>query len=418
MSETRAHATLGASSSKRWMNCPGSVQLSAQFPDTTSSYAIEGTLAHGLGEHVLATRLLGAEGEDSVFALVGQEISIDGVTGVVTEGMAAAVNEFVNTVEDYYRAYAADHTHTSLYLEERFDLSPLGPPAPMFGTADVVIWAEDHLHVIDYKHGQGVVVEATENSQLMYYALGAAVAAGRIPQTIAVTIVQPRAQHSDGPVRTYVFDRTRLVEFKKELFEAARLTQTSDPALNPGSWCRFCKATAVCPAQMKQAESVAMTVFADDRKPTQPPAPSVLCDEDIAKVLARGSEVMQWIRDVEAYALARMENGYEIPGYKLVRGRSNRVWIDEEKASRYLGRNGVKAEDRYTKKLVSPNAAEKLLKAKGGDTQALEKYWEKPEGAAKIAPVADSRPALPPAAQRIFGLPEELKHDSIESIEK
>jgi len=98
-----------------------------------------------------------------------------------------------------------------------------------------------------------------------------------------------------------------------------------------------------------------------------------------------------------------MEDGHTIPGYKLVRGRSNRRWIDEESASRALGRKGVKASERYTKKLISPNQAEKALRAKGEDVTFLEKFWDKPDGAVKIAPAADKRQAIPPAAQRAFG---------------
>ena len=409
MSEERAHATLGASSSKRWINCPGSVRLSEPFPDTTSKYAIEGTLAHGLGEICLSTEA----GEPHEW--VGQTITTDGIEGVVTEEMATAVTVFVDEVREILRGYTADGLEPTLSLEERFSLEPLGPPAPMFGTADVTIWAGDHLRVVDYKHGQGIVVEAEGNTQLMYYALGAVVAAGRLPRTVEVTIVQPRAPHPDGPVRSYMFSRQDLIDFKNMLFAAAEATQADDAPLNAGDWCRFCKAAPVCPAKKAQAESVAMTVFADDVERPAPPEPETLTDEDLAMVLEQGGDIMQWIRDVEAYALGRMEDGHTIPGYKLVRGRSNRRWIDEEGASNYLGRKGVSADQRYTKKLVSPNAAEKALRSLGHDITFLEKFWEKPEGAIKIAPEADKRPAIPPAAERVFGPAEEL--DNIDNSE-
>ena len=56
MSETqidhgsRAHATLSASSSHRWLMCPPSVKLSEQFEDKLSVYAEEGTFLHELSE--------------------------------------------------------------------------------------------------------------------------------------------------------------------------------------------------------------------------------------------------------------------------------------------------------------------------------------------------------------------------------
>lgn len=413
MSEQRAHAVLGASSSKRWINCPGSVRLSAPFPDTTSKYATEGTLAHGLLE--LALEEKGVPGH-----YVGRTIETDGISGEVTDEMAVAVEVAYDTVNALMLDYGPDAEMT---LEERFDLSPLNPPEPMFGTGDVVIRAGDHLHLVDYKHGQGIVVEVEENTQLMYYALGAAVASGKIPATIDVTIVQPRAPHPDGPVRTYSFDRETLIDFKHMLFAAAEATQAEDAPLAAGDWCRFCKAAPVCPAKKAQAEEVAMVVFGADLvedfgEPADgvvPPNPETLTDEEIGQVLEQGGDVMQWIRDVEAYALGRMEDGHTIPGFKLVRGRSLRKWTDPDAASKYLGRKGVSADQRYTKKLVSPNAAEKALKALGCDITFLEKFWEKPEGAVKIAPEADKRPAIPPAAERVFGPAEEL--DNIDNSE-
>ena len=56
---TNKHSKLSPSSAHRWMACPGSVRLEAQFPDESSPYAKEGTTAHELvesmmrGEHVV-----------------------------------------------------------------------------------------------------------------------------------------------------------------------------------------------------------------------------------------------------------------------------------------------------------------------------------------------------------------------------
>lgn len=357
-------------------------------------------MAHGLGEQCLAEGTRAAD-------YVGQEITTDGLTGTVTRDMATAVQVFIDEVTALRALYEKRGSPVSLSLEERFDLGPLGPPLPMFGTADVTIWAGEHLHVIDYKHGQGVVVEATENSQLMYYALGATVAQGRVPETIAVSIIQPRAHHPAGPVRTYSFDRETLIEFKQMLFAAAARTQEVDAPLAAGDWCRFCKARAVCPAQVEQAQAVAMTTFEADVVYT-PPVPETLVDAEVALVLEKGALVMEWIREVEAYALNRLEDGHDVPGYKLVRGRSNRRWTDADRAAKYLARKGIPANERYTRKLVSPNGADKALKARGFDTQHLEKYWEKPEGAVKIAREGDPRPAVLSAAERVFGPAEPL----------
>lgn len=44
------HALLSASSAARWLNCPPSARLCENLPDTESSYAAEGTLAHSMCE--------------------------------------------------------------------------------------------------------------------------------------------------------------------------------------------------------------------------------------------------------------------------------------------------------------------------------------------------------------------------------
>ena len=46
------HALLSPSSAYRWMQCPGSVSLCRLFPDESSEYAKEGTLAHAYAAHI------------------------------------------------------------------------------------------------------------------------------------------------------------------------------------------------------------------------------------------------------------------------------------------------------------------------------------------------------------------------------
>ena len=49
-----AHAILSPSSAARWMACTPSARLEEAFPDTTSEAAAEGTVAHELGELLIA----------------------------------------------------------------------------------------------------------------------------------------------------------------------------------------------------------------------------------------------------------------------------------------------------------------------------------------------------------------------------
>lgn len=50
MLEEKSHAVLSASSSHKWLVCTPSARLEEQFPNKTSEYMEEGTLAHEIAE--------------------------------------------------------------------------------------------------------------------------------------------------------------------------------------------------------------------------------------------------------------------------------------------------------------------------------------------------------------------------------
>lgn len=404
----KKHATLGASKSKRWMHCPGSIRLEADAPfQETSEYALEGSAAHEVAETCLAD---GTMAEEYVGKIISVPVRLEDGERMeevtVTEGMAEAVQVYV----DYCRGLApavhpegtAEYEH---FIEQRVDLAPLNPPAPMYGTADFVVWNESTktLEVVDYKHGRGVAVDAAGNPQLLYYALGAVVALRKKPEHIRVTIVQPRGFHPDGTIRTAVYGWEELKAFKERLFEAAEVTQQDDAPLQVGDWCRFCPALATCPAQRENAIEVAQSEF-DVEPEFSPPAPEALTPEQFQLVLERGDAVMDWIRAVHEHAIHLLDTGHDVPGYKLVEGRSHRRWTDEEAAEKYLANKRLKKDERLKMKVISPAQAEKKLKAMGKLDRArkLDELIEKPEGKPKLVPVDDPRPALVPSAQEDF----------------
>jgi hypothetical protein len=394
MSTPTEHSEHGASSSSRWMNCPGSIALSAGMPDSTSVYAQEGTAAHAVGERALSKSLPADTWLDTV---------IEGVE--VTEEMCDAVQDFVDHVNDLRLRMATKAVEMpTMLLEHRFNLERLNPPAPMFGTSDVTLWQPDtkHLEVVDYKHGRGVAVDATENSQLLYYALGAVVELGVKPSKIGVTIVQPRAHHPDGPIRRFEFDFDRLIAFKRELFEMAARTLDPDAELKAGEHCKFCKALAVCPAQRDMAVSVAQTEFSVVQ-PT-PPAPATLTLDELTTVLQHASTLKDWLDSVRDHVIEQLSVGIEVPGWKLVPKRATRKWTSEDEAKQILV-NLLGEEDAYTRKLLSPAQAEKALKTYG--TTLPERLVSKESSGHNLAPASDPRPALPPSAHTDFDIPVE-----------
>lgn len=393
--KAKTHSALGASTADRWMNCPGSVAMTRNVPRTETEYSREGTAAHALIELCLRNKQEPDEYLEQV---------IEGV--VVSENMVEAVTVFLDQV---YRTLQLD-PGAVLYIEKDFKLDVLNPPAPMWGTSDVVIYfpASRELIVLDYKHGQGYAVDVKGNPQLRYYGLGALIELGpKHPvENITLVIVQPRAQHPDGKIRAETLSYLELFDFTEDLLEAARRALAPDAPLKAGRWCQFCPAKAVCPAQLDHAKSVALTEF--DAEPVQAlPAPSTLPMDVLLRVMQHGDAIESWLKSVRTYLQQMAERGETVPGYKLVRGNTHRKWRDEKKLlGDWASVAGVDPAQLLSEpKVKSPAQVEKLCKKLKVEFPAL--LTVKPEGALSLAPEYDDRPAVQvdPAGSEFEALP-------------
>jgi len=381
------HARLGASSAHRWMKCAGAPRLESQMPDTTSVYAIEGSAAHAVAESCLRN---GTDPNDSV----GGYIAVGGTDEavLVTQEMADAVSVFVQYVRSLMAAPGAKYE-----FELRVSLADLKPPQPMYGTADAVVWQPEAsggtLIVADFKYGQGVLVEAENNPQLMYYALGAVLSFRVRPSQIVLAVVQPRAEHEDGPVRTATISWDDLVAFRRELMDAARAATEPDAPVGPvGDHCKFCRAKAICPAQRSTAVAVAQSEF-DALPAAGPPPPEALTQDQLVEVLSKAHYIEDWLASVREYAKRQLEQGKEVPGWKLVAKRATRRWADEAAAEAFL-RKKYRVADIFRKTLISPAQAEKL-----GAVPA-ELIVAKSSGY-NLAPESNPRPAITPGADAV-----------------
>ncbi|MEK7705893.1 MAG: DUF2800 domain-containing protein, partial [Myxococcota bacterium] len=269
--------------------------------DTSSIFADEGTAAHELADNCLR------HGFDAE-RFIGETIVVKNNAFTVDEEMADAVQEYL----DYVRALVG--VGDELMVEQGFDLSFVRDG--MYGTNDASVYRREsrELHVIDYKHGKGYAVSVHDNPQLKYYALGAVGA--RAVDKIVITVVQPRAHHRDGPIRSQEIDAVDLVEFVNELRAAADATAVAGATLAPGEWCKFCPAAGICPALHSRALEIAQTDFAVE----------AMRPGELAAVLDQASLVDHWMRGVWAYAQNIVDTGGEVPGWKMVRGRANRRW--------------------------------------------------------------------------------------------
>lgn len=342
---TRAHASFGASGAHRWLVCPASVSLQEGMPDTTNEHAAEGTAAHELAEMALRS------GKDCA-TYIGMVLHVEGFEFVVDEDMAANVQIYV----DFVRSFAVPDA--DVMIEHRFDLSRIHPPAPMFGTADAMIYVpgEFELIVVDLKYGRGKVVDVEDNPQLKFYGLGALLAmpAGKPIKKVRLVVVQPRA--GGLPVREFHTTPGALLDYALDIIEAANRALQPDPPAIPGDHCRWCKAEGVCPGRREQALAVAQEEFA------AVPKPELMTPEEMARVMDRLDDFEDWVRAFRAHVYRTAESGTTIPGYKLVPKRATRRFAyDDDTVVQRLQALGVVLDDLYDRKLKSPAGIEKVV---------------------------------------------------------
>ena len=344
MSQRKTHSRLSASASSRWMSCPGSVALSRNAPPQVSSEAAdEGTAAHALSERCLNEGL-------SAKDFLNEEIK----GFLVTDEMVSSVDMYVDYVRSRHREVGG-----VLLVEKHFNLEQLHPG--LMGTNDAcIIRRGRRLVVIDFKYGFSPV-DATNNKQLLYYGLGAAHEIDFDFTELELVIVQPRAPHANGPVRSWVVSKQYLVEWSYILIQAAALTLKENAQLVRGEWCKYCPAKGLCP-KMNEVVTESLGLEVIDGKPL---AIESLSDTQIVRLIENRKLIEDFIEGVKSYALHRLKSGERIEGLKLVAGRGRRDWantdLDQAALVSALG------DDAFEKKLLTVPKAEKLLGKNGVD---------------------------------------------------
>ena len=360
------HALLSASCSHRWLNCPPSARLCEGYEDKGSEYAQEGTDAHSLCEHKLKLAL-GMETTDPTDSLSFYDEEMEECAC----GYAAYVMELVEEAKKTCK-------DPVVLIEQRLDFSRFVEEG--FGTGDCVIIADGTLYVIDYKHGKGVEVSAEGNPQMMLYALGALELFDGIYDidTVRMAIYQPRREN----VSVCVMAKDDLLQWAyNDLMAKAKLAYEGGGEYACGDWCRFCKAKAAC---RKRAEYNLELVKYDFEMP------ATLDDVEIAAILARADELAAWAADVKEFALQQALSGVRYDGWKIVEGRSNRKYTDEDAVADTVSKAGF---DPYEPKLLGITAMEKLL-GKKKFAELLAGLVEKPQGKPALVPVTDKRPEM------------------------
>ena len=449
------HAELSASGSKQWMNCPGSVAAEARNPSPRGSsiFAMEGTAAHLLCElytrdNIRPKEFLGDTiviwNDDAVLekdldrlreaVRSGEVVSrkpMDPDAPIETEflvdqDMVDAVEYFVAAVETSRARLdpRGREERSEQWLGELEKVHPL-----LGGTADYLgVEAFGWAELIDYKHGRGVLVEVRDNTQLKTYGLGALL---EFPdcEGVRMTIVQPRKEHEDGPVRSIEYTRKELMDFGEILGAAAKATQQTNAERAAGDWCTFCDAKAFtdengvvqeCPALIEAMQESAQFDFEDG-----PPEVGFAIPTSNDQHAARA----RWLGTFDKYAKAiegaiqrELLAGRRVEGKKLVRKRANRAFgtYTEDLSDSYWDRLsegdviaimeselGLSREECFMPgKLRSPAQFEKLGKAA---KRLVGEMAYKPEGGLTVANENDPRPAVEVAQEGASDFPNDLE---------
>ena len=411
------HAILSASSSKQWLHCPPSVRLQEGFPNESSVYAAEGTFAHEICEYKVRKYL-----HERVKRPQSEEYDTEEI-----EQITDVYAEFVISIIEQMKENGCEPL---AFVEERVDYSHIAPSG--FGTADMLIIGKDEqgrglLHVCDFKTGAGVFVDADHNSQMMLYALGGLAAYGFLydVEIVRMSIIQPRLDN----ISTCEMPVSELMDWGESIKPIAKLAYEGKGEQHPGDWCRFCRAKPVCKACADEALALCREDFldldagafddtAEESDMTAPyeadtqtavfKQPGLIPISELAEILPTLNRISSWIDAVFAFVSSEAINhGIPIPGYKVVEGRSKRVFTDTKAVVDVAVQNGYT--DLYKQTLITLTEFEKMM-GKKKFNELLGEYVAKPPGKLALVPESDPREPVDLTAtpdQEFTALPDE-----------
>jgi hypothetical protein len=357
-----SHYPIGGSKAARILNCPGSIDLEARAPyPGESPYAREGNALHDAMEYLLDSD--DVRTADDVLGLRFNGYTI--TKSYITECIGPSLRYFDKVVGS--APYEVEIT--ALYP----DLDDAG------GTTDILFQPKPrHMGMIDWKFGKGVKVFAEDNAQMQFY-LTCIISERDLwdeIDTLDLHICQPRLRHFDS----WTLSIDQLADFRRRFTEAVLGPAT----LKTGSWCKFCKAAATCPARAREARNALLHRERGGK---------------LSEMIDLAPRLRDLADEIMQAAQASLEQGGSITGWKLVEKRASRHWaIDEKQVAAYLRQHGLTEDQFAPRSLVSVAAAEKLLKAQGDKVQ--DDKVKKVSSGHTIAPDSDPRDSVAPSGHR------------------
>lgn len=402
------HALLSASSASRWLVCTAAPRFEEGLPERTSEYAEEGRLAHAIAELKILKKSTVMTNRTYISRL--NKLKKD---PSYNPEMDKTTDRYLEYISELVMGY--DSTPT-VAVEVQVDFSAYAPEG--FGTCDCCIIGGDTLTIVDYKHGKGVPVAAKGNPQMRLYALGAlrryAPIFGGAIKNVRMSIVQPRL---DPEPSTDFITVDELLAWGNGIKPIASKAFSGFGEFVPGDHCRFCRGKAKCRARANTCtalEDFAGCVPEGSLTPEQRQsmeaatasgmdAPGLLTDEEVGDLLIRFKPLVKMYADLEEYATQTLLNGKPIPGWKLVAGRSNWAFTDQDAALQAIIAAGYDEALVYDRKPKTLAQLKKLMGKEDFDA-AVGSFVIKPPGKPTLVEASDKREAYNPAAADFAGV--------------
>ncbi len=377
------------SSSDRWMSCPASVKLIADIPKPdTTIYAKNGTACHNVADVCLKKN-------KSPHDFIEKKIEVWATPKNDYIPFEKSMAETVQTYLDELALLRKEYPKAKYTSEKKLSITPV-PRLKINGVVDYNIKQRfGDIVVVDLKAGVGVTVDPSESTQTWLYAIMAINNQWDEYDKARMIIVQPNEKYGDTR-KEHTMPVSDLKQwYYDECIPAIKLALGDNAPFGPSEKvCRWCPALPTCKAAAGHVLSAAgQPIEFDPRQPQE------FTNAEIGQILPIIDLYKKWSSAVTAYAIDELRQGRPIDGYKLVRGRANRVWIDEEAVQKLLKRLKVKVSDMFTKKFKSPAACEKLLPS--DKREKLKPFIDKPEGKLQLAKESSKKPAvsIEPAAE-------------------
>ena len=351
------------SASSRWLRCWASAWLNADKERKSNPDADRGTTLHDFMQKNF-------DNPDPDYSTLPKADRADAKT---------ALEAAIGLTMDYDMALTGE-----ILLEQEVKVLDM---EEIFGTVDLIGFNPEtkHLLILDYKFGYGEVLPEW-NPQLLIYALGARRIWAKIGiNTITLAIIQP--QRSSKP-RLFNLTNQELNSWEegnlKPAYEGIN-SKVMTYAISDEA-CKWCPSKLDCPARNEELTEVLWEPF--DSGP----------EKGVFDKLEMVARLRDWCNTVESEAEDLLKNGVTDPRWKLVQGKANRRWADEEEAAKWLAARGLKEKERYNLKIIGIPDAERLVSPLIKDNPRLQTAFarliDKPEGKITYAKASDPRRAV------------------------